>query len=1047
MAQLPFSDYVLGLDIGANSLGWALVSLKDGIPQSILKVGVRVFEAGVEGDIESGKDQSRAAKRREARLHRRMLERRSRRLAKIAGLLQRAGLLPDGDLKSEESRIKVLRELDDSISARHHPTSEKPDPASAHLLPYRLRALALDQKLHPFELGRALYHLAHRRGFLSNRKAPAKDPNEEGKVNQGIHTLRQKIEESGARTLGEYFSRLDPEQERIRQRWTARDMLDQEFEAIWNAQAKHHPTILTHDFKKQLRRAIFHQRPLKIKKNLIADCELEKGQKVAPRCCLLFQRFRLLQQVNNLKVTEPTGKSRPLTRDERETLLHALETQDKLSFSEIKRLLKLRDHRFRMGEGDEEVLTGNKTAAKLREIFGDRWDELSPQERDRVVEDWWSIQKSETLRKHGVKYWRLDPEAAERLGKLALETGYCKLSKKAMRKLLPLMEEGISHAKAQEQLYGNEPPPKPFDELPPLDRAPLPKPHNPAVHRALTEVRKVVNAIIRRYGRPSLIRVELARDLKKSKEDRKKISDQIARNRRDRERAKKALIDNGIQEPSRDDIEKWLLYEECNGICPYTGKSISLASLFGPNPQFDVEHIIPFSRCLDNSFTNKTLCDIEENRNRKRNQTPYEAYGADPARWEEIIQRVKRFRGKAAAAKLHRFQLESVDSLEEFASKQLNDTAHASRSALRYLGLLYGSNKAGVGPDGRRRVQAGRGQVTAFLRDEWRLNSILGDLQKSRADHRHHAVDALAIALTDSRIIKTLSDAASRALSERRRRFGRVAPPWKSFLEEAKNAIAATIVSHRVSRKVSGALHEETIYSKPHTDKDGRVCHHIRKRLDKYFTRPMLDKIVDPVIRDIVRKHFQANGSDPKKAFSDPGNHPFLCAKDGRHIPIHSVRVREDRSTVQVGSGVSRRQVLTGSNHHVEIVEVEDEKGQPRWEGRIVTLIEAIKRLRNRQPIVQRDHGEGKKWVFSLAGGETIQLTDGGITKLYTVRTITVRRGQYVEIAYVPISDARTKTEIREKKEWRTDLLEPLRKLQCRKVLVTPLGEVRYARD
>jgi len=116
-------------------------------------------------------------------------------------------------------------------------------------MPYILRASALDGPVEPYFIGRALYHLAQRRGFLSNRKQSAKQNDDEGAVKEGIADLRKAMHETGARTLGEYLSRLDPSAERIRCRWTARDMYEYEFNAIWEAQAAHHPDLLTPAFK------------------------------------------------------------------------------------------------------------------------------------------------------------------------------------------------------------------------------------------------------------------------------------------------------------------------------------------------------------------------------------------------------------------------------------------------------------------------------------------------------------------------------------------------------------------------------------------------------------------------------------------------------------------------------------------------------------------------------------------------------------------------------------------------------------------------------
>lgn len=1050
--QTPAQDYVLGLDIGTNSVGWAAVEQKDGRPVKLLRAGVRVFDAGVDGDIESGRDESRAVKRRQARLRRRMLERRTRRLKKLAHLLQDAGLLPPGDLKSEEARIKFYAELDNKIfsepARKQHP----------HTLPYLLRAKALDKKLSEYELGRAIYHLAQRRGFLSNRKAAKKDKDDdEGVVKEAIGELAKKMESSKARTLGEYLSRLNPELERIRARWTARKMYEDEFEAIWKAQQPHHAAILKDELKKRVKKVIFFQRPLRWDRATIGDCELEPGKRRAPLAILDAQRFRLLQKVNDLRIggyDETTGEpldramDKPnLTPEERKKLAAALEAGD-MTFPKVRKLLGLPKWvTFNYQESDPKLL-GNRTAGHLRDVFGEKWDGFSAEEKNRVVEDALSIQKPEAQYKRGIRAWGLKEgsKEAEAFGDLALEPGHCSLSREAIKKLLPLMEKGMSYATARKQLYGDRPGPKPADELPSLADAAIPEIRNPAVSRSLTEVRKVVNSILREHGKPAEIRIELARDLKKNRKERKAISKRNFDKRNRREDAVAKLLSKaGIQQPSGADIEKWLLAEECGWVCPYTGKQINAGTLFGRTPQFDVEHIIPFSRCLDNSFLNKTLCDHDFNVHEKRNRTPWECFQASPEKWEKIGQRVKAFKGDAAVIKLERFQLKDLESFDTFTERQLADTRYASLLAIEYLGLLYGTGAQGVDADHTRRIQAGRGQATKYLRDVYELNRILGDGGgKNRDDHRHHAVDAVCIALTDAGTVKALSDASEKGWYKDRpgwldRKY--VKAPWSSFFEDVKAAIGELVVSHRVFRKVGGALHDETIYSKEQKDNEGRECVHVRKLLDERFTAKLVDDIVDPVVRECVRGHLKKHGDDPKKAFSDPTNHPKM--KSG--MPVHKVRIRKYESTMLIAAGARGRRVMSGSNHHVEIFECLDKKGESYWNGAVVTTMEAMRRLRAGEPIIKRDHGEGRNFRFSLAQGETLSMKDkdSGTVGIYVVTGISEG-----EISLLAHTDARPSNILRKTKGARIrPAPDTLRILDAEKVTVGPTGEVRRAND
>ena len=689
--------YILGLDLGVQSVGWAMIDLDDaGNPCGIRRSGVRCFDSGVgsETEIASGKDESQNIKRRQMRLQRRQLWRRARRLKKIFLLLQKAGLLPPGETRTPEQRHELFKTLDAELSKTYLPANDR---VAGHLLPYRLRALALDQALPPFAFGRALFHLAQRRGFLSNRKSAAKDDEDSGDVKAGIADLWKKMEETKARTLGEYYSKLDPEDQRIRKRWTARQMYLDEFEKIVAAQSPRH-SALTEVSKEQIHDAIFRQRPLRSQKGLIGTCELEPDCRRAPRASVEAQRFRYLQKVNDLEIVTPDGEIwsliEPSHRDLRQKLIELLDTHAEVEFKSLRSKLGLKkpkgsdkDFTFNLEAGGEKRLKGNATAVKLRKILGDDYEKLSSEQLVGVVEDLLEYEKPDALARRLTNRYGIAPTKADDLADITLEPNYASLSREAMRKLLPLMEKGLRFAEAKKEVYGTNAGRLGLREFlsPVLDA--VPQLRNPVVCRGLTELRKVVNALIREYGKPHRIRVELARDLKKSRQQREDLTKQNRENERTRDAARRKIAErlrcdeNAV---SNFDILKVRLAEECNWECPYTGKSIPLESLIGKHSQFDIEHIIPFSRSLDNSFLNKTLCYHEENRSVKQNQTPHEAYSGDEKKWPEILSRVRRFRGSAAHQKLRKFQQKQLD--DDFAARMLQDTRYMSRLATEYLG-------------------------------------------------------------------------------------------------------------------------------------------------------------------------------------------------------------------------------------------------------------------------------------------------------------------------------------------------------------------------
>jgi len=1082
MTSQTEGEYALAIDLGASSIGWVVMeSMPDavfGAQSRFRNAGVRIFEAGVEGQLESGKDESRGKKRREARSARRRLDRVSRRLGDLFRMLQRHSLLPQfppeelrhaGDDAAPElsrrfaragARDRLIAALDVQLVRKWQERlrAEGKTEAEMRSLPrkffYVLRAKALDEKLDLHEVGRAIYHLAQRRGFLSNRLARGKDEKDEkemGKVKERIGHLRKMMEEQGSRTLGEYLAGLDPDEERIRKRWTSRQMYQHEFDTIWAAQQAFYPDILTDELKAKISKRIFFQRPLRSQKHLIGECELEHGQKRAPMAIMAAQRFRMLQQVNHTRVITKDGEVRWFTPEERQALLNVLDVDGDLKFTKAKKLKALSNiDSFNFEEGGEEKFLGNRTAAKIAPVFGVRWNEFTDAEKDEIVNDLRSFEKEEPLVKRAKDHWKLSEEQARKFAGIKLEDMYCRLSRRALRKLLPLMEQGMAYMTAVTEVYGPKQAAEAMDSLPRIEQA-MPELRNPVVFRALTELRKVVNGIVRQYGKPEVIRVELSRDLKRSRPERVAAWKKNRAIEKDRDNAAARITSEaGVQNPTRADEQKVLLAEECDWACPYTGKSITIQGLFGPEPQFDVEHIIPFSRCLDDSFMNKTLCDIEENRNVKRNRSPWEAYGSNPEKWEQIMQRVKRFRGDGRLPKLERFALREEELekiLEDFATRQLNDTRYASRLAVKYLELLYG-------PEAQKRkiVQVGRGQITAYLRSELGLNAILGDGdRKSRDDHRHHAVDAIAIVLTDPATVKMMSDAAAGAMSARRRRFAPIPPPWERFLNDAHLAIEAINVSHRVSRKVNGPLHEETFYAPIRSCGDGSEigCYHKRKPLSS-LSEGEVENIVDPVVRATVKAKLEQTGKKaPKDAFADETNLPCLQAKDGRRIPIRKVRVKTSVNAFSIGKGPGQRHVVTDTNHHMEIIETKDKKGNVKWEGRVVSRYEAMRRLRAHEPIVKRDHGPEKRFVFSLACGEMFEIENEelAVRDRFVVRGISQYAAGQCVISHVRPEDARKVPDMRKTGDYRRITPNELRKADCRKVTMTPLGEVRNAKD
>jgi CRISPR-associated endonuclease Csn1 len=1054
MPLAPQPGLVLGIDLGSNSLGTVLVHTGS---QQIPFMGVRIFPAGVTGDLEEGKEESCAATRRQARLARRQTQRRHRRLVKIFRRLQRMGLLPPGE------RTDTLARLDRELARRYPDTT---------VLPWLLRARALDHPLEPYELGRALYHLAQRRGFISNRVGgKQEDEKERSTVKASIKGLDAAIGESGKRTLGEYMASL-PQGTKLRNspedsnRYTHRSMFQYEFALIWDCQRIHHPSLLTDRWRATIEHALFHQRPLRDQSHLVGECELEPSEKRAPLRLLACQRFRVLEFVNNLRLRCSDGSERKLTPNERATLLDLSERRDSLTLAAARSAIGARKtDKFTIEEGGEKNLPVNLTVTRLRSALGSFWDDLSPEQRADLVEDVGDGKRcptDEDLERCGREKWALPPDLAGKLAAVRLPDAYGRFSLKALTVLLPRLEQGITieeairdtPAYAQTRRTA-----EPLPSLPPVKdmKAVLGEIRNPAVMRALTELRKTVNAIVRRFGLPERIHVELARDLKKTRKERQ---NETKRNR-DREKLRQEAVAElrkhdsvRFANPRGADIEKYMLAKEAGMRCPYTGRQYGFTDVFGDHPQVDIEHIIPRSRSLDDSFNNKTLAYRSANME-KGTRTPREwLYESDPDRYQQMLSVVKGFDARFdSGPKLRRFTLEAGDPdslLAEFTQRQLQDTRYASKLACQYLGTLYGGTTDATGTQ---RVFACAGQVTAKLRRAWDLNLILSPdkPEKSRDDHRHHAVDALTVAMSSSRIIRDLATAAGEADRLYRRKI--ILPvPWIGFAGQAREKVEAIVPSHRPLRKLSGALHEETLYSPPRktqvgTDKKGRPVEkqfvHYRVPVTSLKTAADFESIVDPVVREAVRKKAEALGAGGDRFL---GNWPVLVTRDGREIPIRRVRRRKVQSVVPIGKGARERFVIPGANHHSVIFAEIGSSGEiTRYLHETVTLLEAVERKRLGAPVVHKEIGPAYRFVCTLSEGDLIEARRPAdpSARIWKVRSVR-ESGQF---SLTPALDARPKNEIEKSGQVWSPAVNPLFCAGARKVIVSALGEVIAAND
>lgn len=1012
------TNITLGLDLGPSSIGWALV---DEANHSIIDLGVRIFPEGVDRDQQGG-EKSKSQTRRVARGMRRQIARRSQRKKDLRDLLIAHGLL-----SSEPDTLESDLEIN----------------------PYPLRARALDDKLTLHELGRILIHLNQRRGFQSNRKTDRGDKEAKGMLAE-ISELDEAIKKSGCRTVGQYFATLHAKHDAhtsahdsiVRGRHTRRDMYKTEFDLIWESQKQYHPDSLTEDLKTAIKRIIFFQRKMYWPKSVIGRCELEPKLKRCPRADRAGQRFRMLQEINNLQYLDrDTGEERKLSESQRSTLVDYLASGRERTFVQIRKKLGLSDSvQFNFERGDRKKLKGHVTDALLssKKGLGKIWKGIPDDTKDRIVD----ILIHETDEDEALialtEDCSLQPDEAERAANLHLPDGHYNFSRLAIDKLLPHLERGLllmaddatnSAMHAAGYLRPDEREVSTHDYLPPA-----PDLTNPIVRQAVVEVRKVVNNIIREHGRPVRIHVELARDAKLSFNERKEVRFENAKRRKLREDAASIVEENNAK-PSRRTVNRLLLWKEQEEYCPYCGRKISITQLF--NGDADIDHILPRWRSLDDSLANKIICHRSCNAE-KGDKTPREwLEDTDPDRYQKMLNVAE----KLSYGKQKKFRQKDI-VLSDFIERQLRDTAYISRCVSQYLKCLGAV------------VSCPRGSMTADLRHWWGLNNILdteGKGRKIRGDHRHHAVDALVLALTDAKRLHALANA----------RGENMPMPWSGFLNDARSAVLDTKISHRSQKRLQGALHEATLYGP--TSKSSRnhgsdhrpwAGHWIedpntfvrRKAVTELTNLKHLEKIRDTTIRDLLKQHLRNQGVDVEKGGTIPKD-AFKGEKTPKMpsgVPIRRVRMIVESQTIRpVSERRPRQYVKPGNNHHI-VYRATGEGDDEKWTAEVVTMWDAATRARNDNLslVDTSDKPEGR-FVVSLAIGEMFEIDDEhGNRTLCVVRKIEQRSKR---LDYKIHTDARESGEINKDNLYL--FVNKMKQLNVRKVNVDPLGRIRHAND
>ena len=958
---------VLGLDLGVGSVGWSLVNVDDNYkPTEILGIGSRIISLSPDESSEftSGNAASKNQKRTQKRTARKGYDRYQMRRQALTEKLRELKMLPDERL----IKLPVLELW--TLRAKAATPGEK------------LTLPEIGRVLYHINQKRGYRHAKsddsadkEQRDYVQTVNKRYQEIKDEG-TTIGQHFAIKLKESEIVTEKGPFYNY------RIKEQVLPRDAYIEEFDRIMDCQKTFYPEELSEDNIDEIRnKIIFYQRDLKSCKHLVSQCEfmtrsfldadhkpilnssgelVMSGPKVAPKSSPIFQACKIWEEINNLSIRNKENDELHISPEQKKDIFEYLDNNEKINATALYKILGI-------GKGDgwsvdkalSKGFTGNTTKVAIAKALGKehntkksdllRFDlrlkengvnkdtgeiiyEIDPTcENEPLYRLWhvlYSINDKDALRHALTNQFGInDGESLRELTKIDfVKQGYGSRSAKFMRKLLPALMDGARYSEACDMIGINHSGSLTKSEnearellrkIPQLQKNEL---RQPVVEKILNQMINVVNAVIDQFGSIDEIRVEMARELKLSKEGRAAT----AKNIRDREKMNNEMAEKikelGIT-PSKNKILKYRLWQESGQKCFYCGQPVGAAE-FLSGLDVEIEHIVPKALLFDDSFSNK-VCACRKCNAEKSNTTAYDYMKSKGENeFNDYLRRVDAAfnEHKISFTKRSRL-LTPADKLpKDFISRQLVQTQYISRKAMEILKQVchnvYGSS----------------GEVTSYLRRIWGYDEILHSLDlpryreggmtaevsydhrgqthteerikdwSKRLDHRHHAIDALTIACTRQSIIQRLNNlSAMTAVAGESMSLDKwtLAQPHFSVQEVSDN-VSRILVSFKAGKKVTtpgkryvyrggkrvlaqeglliprGALCEESVY--------GRI-HSLEKEVPvkKLFER--VDDIVKPGIRTAVEERLRACDNDVKVACASLKKEPLYLDVE-KTIPL-----------------------------------------------------------------------------------------------------------------------------------------------------------------
>lgn len=858
---------IYGLDLGVASIGWAVISINENNLYKIEGMGSRIIPySDTEGD-EFGKGVGETVNQQRTK---------------------------DRTSRKGSDRYQLRRTVLNNILKEQQLFPEQSSFDFSALELYGLRSKAASEQISLSELGRLLLHLNQRRGYRHGAEGDADKKQRDWVETINNRYLQIKGKQTiGQFFYQELKEHIETNKYyRIKEQIFPREAYINEFNTIWETQQKSYQEVLTEDLKLKIRdEIIYYQRPLKSQKGLVSVCEFEgfivkyndgkagkeifAGPKVSPRSSPLFQLSKIWESINSITIKRITsdGKKHPTLNISpfKEKIFEYLNKNVLLSEADLFQILGIskRDGFYSDANVRKKGIQGNLTLAAISkslegyekiedfirfEIKTEQGNHLNKStgeiipieqvsaecEREPLYQLWhtcYSIKEKEERIKALIKRFNFPDKYAHALAKIDFAAGnFSNKSAKAIRKVLPNLMKGHVYSVAMELVGYNHS----FSETvqdkknrelkDKLSLLPKNALRQPIVEKILNQMINLVNSLIEEFGKPDEIRVELARELKQSKEERNDFFRAINQRTQQSQKISERLQSEYGVKANRKNIEKWRLWHEVHGRCLYCNKQITVDQ-FLKGIESDVEHIIPRAVFFDDSFANKTISHIRCN-STKGNATAFDfmnANGADvlnnylqtinglfkndrsdKAKTDEGVHCLT---GKISKSKFNRLQWRKEDIPEDFINRQLQETRYIARKAKQTLNKVC------------REVNSTSGNITEKLRKLWGWEDVLMNIAlpkfrkqglteeitiglnghsrskeiiphwSKRDDHRHHAIDALTVACTKQGFIQRLNTLNS---------------------EHTRNEILAEIKGKEYSQKLT-SLEKTLVDNRPFT--------------------------------------------------------------------------------------------------------------------------------------------------------------------------------------------------------------------------------------